>query len=213
MIEDPVNDELESPELAGVVGFRLSLIKDDGVTELIKQENWKKKLRPRPDSKKIRCYLFQCRDLPAADEDGASDPMVIVYNTVDEDRDKERMKNQECKTRVVENNCDPMFYELLELKIDYTKGGDLPPFILDVYDVDKKFIGDDELDYIGRCVINLEDAAYKKISEDTDSENLKPEVPKWHPIRYDVNSPKCGEILVSFILTEEFDHDWKVPND
>ena len=62
MIEDPVNDELESPELAGVVGFRLSLIKDDGVTELIKQENWKKKLRPRPDSKKIRFYLFQCRD-------------------------------------------------------------------------------------------------------------------------------------------------------
>ena len=34
MIEEPVEDALESPELAGVVGFRLSLIKDDGVTIL-----------------------------------------------------------------------------------------------------------------------------------------------------------------------------------
>ena len=139
--------------------------------------------------------------------------MVIVYNTVDQDSDKKRMKDQECKTHVVENNCDPMFYELLELKIDYTKGEELPPFVLDVYDVDKKFIGDDELDYIGRCVIHLKDAAHKTISEAEDSVDMKPEVPKWHPIRFDSQSPKCGEILVSFVLTEEFDHDWKVPND
>ena len=95
MIEEPVEDALESPELAGVVGFRLSLIKDDGVTILKEQPNWKKRLSRRPDSAKIRCYLFQCRDLPAADEDGASDPMVIVYSTVDQDSDKDRMKSQE----------------------------------------------------------------------------------------------------------------------
>lgn len=95
MIEEPVEDALDSPELAGVVGFRLSLIKDDGVTILKEQPNWKKRLSRRPDSAKIRCYLFQCRDLPAADEDGASDPMVIVYSTVDQDSDKDRMKSQE----------------------------------------------------------------------------------------------------------------------
>ena len=123
------------------------------------------------------------------------------------------MKSQIAKTKIVENNCDPMFYELLELKIDYTKGEDLPPFILDVYDVDKKFIGDNDMDYLGRCVIDLKDAAHKTVSEATDTVDLKPEIPKWHPIRFDVDSPKCGEILVSFIITEEFDHDWKVPND
>ena len=106
-----------------------------------------------------------------------------------------------------------MFYQLLELKIDYTKGEELPPFIFDIYDVDKKLIGDDDLDYIGRSVIHLKDAAHKKINEDDDSVDLKPEVPKWHPIKYCTGSPKSGEILVSFIVCEEFDHNWKLPNE
>lgn len=77
-----------------------------------------------------------------------------------------------------------MFYELLELKIDYSKGEDLPPFIFDVYDVDKALIGSDDRDYLGRCVIDVKDAAYKIISEAEDTEDMKPIVPKWHPIRY-----------------------------
>jgi hypothetical protein len=31
---------------------------------------WKKKPQKRLDTKKIRAYVFQCRDLPAADSDG-----------------------------------------------------------------------------------------------------------------------------------------------
>lgn len=53
---------------------------------------WTKRLARRPDSAKIRCYLFQCRDLPAADDDGSSDPLVVVYNTVDQDANKDRMR-------------------------------------------------------------------------------------------------------------------------
>ena len=123
------------------------------------------------------------------------------------------MLKQVAQSSTVEQNCDPMFYELIELKIDYTKGEDLPPFILDIYDVDKKMIGADELDYIGRCVVNLEDSAHKFITEDTDTVDLRPEIPKWHPLRYSADSPKAGEILISFIVTEEFDHAWKLPNE
>ena len=130
MKEEPIEDEIDSPELAGVVGFRLSIVRKDKLLEiseriwqeeeeerrwkekeqeedekeaggepvkspaqdkakeqaefekfrtqktasLAEQPHWKKRLSKRPDSKKIRCYLFQCKDLPAADEDGASDP-------------------------------------------------------------------------------------------------------------------------------------------
>ena len=123
------------------------------------------------------------------------------------------MLKQVAKTHTIENNCDPMFYELVELKIDYTKGEDLPPFILDVYDVDKKMVGSDDYDYLGRCVVTLDQCAHKYISEDTDSVDLRPEIPKWHPIRYSTDSPKSGEILLSFIITEEFDHAWKLPNE
>ena len=139
--------------------------------------------------------------------------MVVVYNTVDEDSNKERMKKQVCETACIEDNCDPMFYQLLELKIDYTRGEPLPPFILDVYDVDKNIIKSDDRDYMGRCVVNIDDVAKKHVCErateetnqgDTtrrepgeieyvgDSVDLKPEVPKWHPIRYAPGSPECG---------------------
>ena len=165
MTAEPIEDKIKSPELAGVIGFRLSIVKADSGIDLASQPNWKKPLRRRPDSKKIRCYLFQCKDLPAADEDGASDPMVVVYNTVDEDSNKERMKAQVCETECIEDNCDPMFYQLLELKIDYTRGEPLPPFIFDVYDVDKNIIKSDDRDYMGRCVINIEDVAKKYVCE------------------------------------------------
>ena len=92
--------------------------------------------------------------MPAADEDGASDPLVVAYSTIDEDRNDDRMKKNVVESDVVENNCDPMFYELLELKIDYVKGEPLPPFIFDIYDIDKKIIGSDTRDYMGRCVVH-----------------------------------------------------------
>ena len=74
------------------------------------------------------------------------------------------MKAHVKKSETVENNCDPMFYELLELKIDYVKGEPLPPFIFDVYDVDKKIIGSDTWDFMGRCVVQPDECAFKTIS-------------------------------------------------
>ena len=56
--EELVEDKLDSPELAGVVGFRLSLVRADSGVELASQPQWKKRLPRRPDSTKIRCYLF-----------------------------------------------------------------------------------------------------------------------------------------------------------
>ena len=138
--------------------------------------------------------------------------MVIVYNTVDSDSNKQRMLDQVTKTKMIENNCDPMFYELLELKLDFTDIEELPPFIFDIYDVDKKLVGSDELDYIGRATVYVDPSDIKVISEDIDSIDLKPIEPKWYPVRYETGAPKCGEILASFIRTEEFDHDWKLPN-
>ena len=139
--------------------------------------NWTKRIPRRPDSAKIRCYLFQCKDLPAADEDGASDPLVVCYSTIDEDSNKDKMKKSVVETDVVENNCDPMFYQLLEIKIDYFKGEPLPPFIFDIYDVDKKFIGEDDRDYIGRCVVHKHEAAYLNVTQEEDSVDLRPPIP------------------------------------
>ena len=211
MTTEPIEDKVKSPELAGVVSFRLSIV-EAGTVDFKEQPLWNKKKQRRPESAKVRCYLFQCKDLPAADEDGASDPIVSVFNSVHQDKE-ERMLKEIVETEMIENNCDPMFYELLELNIDYNKDEDLPPFIFDVYDIDAVLIGKPDRDYIGRAVINLHDAAFKHINEDTDTVDLKPEVPKWHPIRYAAGQPKCGSILVSFIVAEANDHVWKKPSE
>jgi len=60
----------------------------------------------------------------------------------------------------------------------------LPPFVFDIYDVDKALIGSDSTDYLGRCIVKLNDTAHKHIDENSDSVDMKPETPKWHSIRF-----------------------------
>ena len=140
------------------------------------------------------------------------------------------MEGQVTETQCVENNLDPMFYELIELNIDFNKGEDLPPFVFDVYDVDKALIGKDDRDYLGRAIVDLKDIAHSHIIENDDEEreetiidsngierqikyikdrvDLKPEVHKWHPIKYSAGGASSGKILVSMILCEADDHKW-----
>jgi hypothetical protein len=80
------------------------------------------------------------------------------------------MEGQVTETQCVENNLDPMFYELIELNIDFNKGEDLPPFVFDVYDVDKALIGKDDRDYLGRAIVDLKDIAHSHIIENDDEE-------------------------------------------
>lgn len=55
---DPVAGIIKSPEKAGVLGFRATLVRGDSGVKLTKELPWKKKLRKRPNSSKIRCFVF-----------------------------------------------------------------------------------------------------------------------------------------------------------
>lgn len=176
MTAEPVENKIKSPEEAGVVSFRLSIV-PAGSVDLMSQDVWKRKRSRRPDTAKVRCYLFQCKDLPAADEDGASDPLVSVFSSIPHDDKESRMLEQLVETQMIENNCDPMFYEVFEINLDFEKGENLPPLIFDVYDIDSALIGSPNRDYMGRAVIDLEKSSHKHITEATDSVDLKPNVP------------------------------------
>lgn len=100
---------------------------------------------------KIRCYIYLCRDLPAADKSGTSDPYLKIWDTVPEDK----------KTSVVEDNCNPLYYETVELDYEVENQEDLesyPPFIFDCYDHDDGLI-DSTDDFMGRAIIEPEDCA------------------------------------------------------
>ena len=196
---------IKTPDRAGVLGFRVSIVREDSGIDLKKELPWKKKIKKRPDSSKVRCYVFQCKDLPAADDDGAADPMVLAYSSIEAKNEVEK----EAKTVVMEKNCDPMFYEILELTIDAMPGEKFPPFIIDIYDQDKNTFSANTFDFMGRSLFFEDECSMAVIDEGEDNEEgFKPPDPKWHKIRVSPGADPSGEVLLSFVKFKEFDYTW-----
>ena len=67
---------------------------------------------------KIRCYLFQCKDIPAADDDGSSDPFVRIWNM--------NKDGKKIETDVIDDNLNPIFMTTKDFVYDFseTKGAD-----------------------------------------------------------------------------------------
>ena len=131
--------------------------------------------------------MYQCKDLPAADEDGSSDPYIEVWSP---DKNK-------ALTPYIEDNCNPIFFSALEIYYDFLTPTDAPPIILNIWDKDEGVLDSD--DFIGRAVIFLKDAAFS-------SDDSIPD-PKWHKIvmGFSDNEPSIGEILCSFsIVPDDF---------
>ena len=138
---------------AGLFSFKFSIhdVSKNGPIEFKEQPAWNKKVAKRSNPVKIRAYIYQCNDLPAADAEGTSDPYVVAWDTVPEVK----------KTKVVEDNCNPLFYDTLELEYEVNDPENLesfPPFIFDVYDHDDGLF-DSEPDYLGRAIVEPEDCA------------------------------------------------------
>ena len=68
---------------AGMLSFRFSIhdISRNGDIKFV--DDWKKGPSKRGNPIKIRAYIYQCRDLPAADSNGTSDPFVRVWDMSD----------------------------------------------------------------------------------------------------------------------------------
>ena len=200
---EPIADMVKSPELAGILSFKISIIDPrENPVDIMKEPEWAKKLPRRPKLRSIRAYIYSCKDLPAADEDGSSDPFIQVWDTADK---KEHIK----KTVVIDDTCDPMYYQCLQLSIEGHVLDELPPFVFDCYDIDKNVLTSDDRDYMGRCLINVHDAAYIELDEEGSNDTGKPPEPKWHKFYYKQGGAPCGEILVSFVIAAEFDYSYK----
>mmetsp|Transcript_73146 Transcript_73146/g.101428 ORF Transcript_73146/g.101428 Transcript_73146/m.101428 type:complete len:105 (-) Transcript_73146:136-450(-) len=87
----------------------------------------------------IRAYIFQCRDIPAADDDGSSDAYIKIWNP----------EGEELKTKVIEDNLNPIYMEAIEFEYDFNKKEDAPPIIFDLWDQDSGLF-DSTDDFLGR---------------------------------------------------------------
>ena len=75
---------MKEPHKAGLVGLRLSIhdVTQFGTIDWAGyKDTWGKRLPRRPGNLKVRAYIFQCRDLPAADSDGTSDPFLEIIDS------------------------------------------------------------------------------------------------------------------------------------
>lgn len=136
-------------------------------------KHWAKAQAKRLHAVKIRAYVIQCRNLPAADAGGSCDPFIHSWD-IDSDGDMlkdkhatEQRKRKTC-TSVIEDTLNPIYQEVLELnyEVENIKEKDTwPPFILDIYDQDMDFMTT-STDFIGRCVVEPEDMVQVEVEDD-----------------------------------------------
>lgn len=106
-LPDPCVNKVKDGHLAGIFSFRLEMhdVTKNGPFDFTTKKVWKQRVAKRANPVKIRAYIYLCRGLPAADKSGTSDPYILCWDTVPEVK----------KTEVVEDNNNPLFYEVLEL--------------------------------------------------------------------------------------------------
>lgn len=134
--------------------------------------------------------------MPASDENGTSDPYIKAWD----------LSGKKKQTEVIEDNCNPLYYQTLELEYEVRDIKDpesYPPILMDVYDADNE-IFDSTDDFLGRAQIEPEDLG-KMINDKWVGESLViqseferdkakeiPSVPKWHNLYFQEGEQPCG---------------------
>ena len=90
---------------AGLIGMKISINNEsiNGPITFKDYPAWSQKMPKRLDAKKVRCYIFQCRDLPAADDDGSTDCFISIWNS----------DGKKLETKVVEDTLNPIIFETI----------------------------------------------------------------------------------------------------
>lgn len=82
MHPDLVINKVKSPEMAGLISFKMTIVKEEDEKLMVKSDVWKRRVQTRPLVFSVRCFIFQCRDLPAADENGSCDPFLKIFDNL-----------------------------------------------------------------------------------------------------------------------------------
>ena len=190
LMPDKSINAVKEPHKAGLVGLKISIrdVTKDGPADWDSNPVWGKRMARRPGNKKVRAYIFQCRDLPAADSDGTSDPFLEF---IDSDSPQ--------RTVVVDDNLNPIYYHALDLMYEANTLEELPPFIIDCYDEDRTLVGKNDADFLARATIYYRDALEKGAITEEDTVPR----PAWFPLRYSAKGPVSGEVLISFAIVDD----------
>lgn len=200
---------------AGMVQIKLTInpLKTNPELNFSQFPNWSMPIPKRFSSYTLRCFIFQCRDLPPADSEGSSDVYITVWN----------QKDQDVRTKIIYDNLNPIFYEAKEIKMEVNDLQTAPPIVFGLWDRDEDILNLDEDDFLGYTKINISDASIVVCSADIEKDkrhfknrpNMKftndsyelnqIPTPQWHDVRANLKDdlPTCGQVLCSFVLIED----------
>ena len=83
----------------------------------------------------------------------------------------------------------------MDLVYEANRMEDMPPIVVDLYDMDVNPMKNNSIDFLSRTVLTLKDIE-KNLVEKSD----EIAIPKWFPLRYKKGGPPCGKVLMSFAL-------------
>jgi len=153
-----------------------------------------KKEKIKFDRYQLRVMIHVARDLPPADQEGTSDPFIVV-----------RAAGESRKTTVKRQTLNPGWYETLVMDVDIPslKDSEVPEGIsLLVYDSDSHRDEDyDEKELLGRAWLRIQNQPreyYDKLTKQRYS--MIYQRPVWKSIIYDATEQYQGKILVSYAL-------------
>ena len=83
-LPDQCVGKVRNSHKSGMFSFKFSIhdITKNGAIDFKQFKAWKGKVAKRSNPVKIRAYIYQCQDLPAADTEGTSDPFIVAWDTV-----------------------------------------------------------------------------------------------------------------------------------
>lgn len=80
------------------------------------------------------------------------------------------------------DNVNPIFYQALDLGYEANREEDMPPIIIDLFDMDVNTVTKNTVEFLSRAVLSLED-----IMPYSDSDAINR--PKWYPLRFKKGGP------------------------
>lgn len=98
------------------------------------------------------------------------------------------------------DNVNPLFYEGLDAIYEANCVEELPPVIVDVFDMDENLVGSNSTDFICRATLFVQHLNY------SDGDTIP--TPEWHNLYYKKGGVACGQILLSFAVTAD-DYNFK----
>ena len=165
----------------GSVLLRIALVNAEDITKPMEWDSERIKMNIK-EPYQLRCYIFQCRGLPAINDNGLIDPYVKV-----------RFSGSKAKTSVKKMTQAPCFFETLEFAQVLPPDKKLAPnIVLQVWD--SKFGS--------KTPVGVARASLEGVFITRDQARGAP-TPQWMPLKGVDGQGNMGEILASFQLYQK----------